>query len=141
MNDLVAILIENIWPLYTDPYSDVVFDKSGYTYIGIGMLASSLLCMLGFYYLWNPVFGRWYHWIVMLTASAVVAAGITYGILSEQLVDFSYNPEDYPNYDFYLFRMAGVTALNTFILAAIVSFIVRIGSSNNKANPFPLKFS
>ncbi|WP_017733021.1 hypothetical protein [Nafulsella turpanensis] len=137
MSEIFAPFFE--WgSLFVEPYSNDLFDGTGYTYLGLIMLLSSLMVMLVFYYLWNPIFGRWYHWGLMLAVSAVVAFGASYGVLNEELIKYLYN-QDYPDVEFFIFTISGMAAFYTLVSSFILSFIVRIGSSNNKANPFPLK--
>lgn len=137
MSEIFAPFFE--WgPLFVDPYSEDLFSGTGYTYLGLIMLSSSLIVMLIFYYLWNPIFGRWYHWGLMLVASAILAFAVSYGILNEELIMYLNDP-DYSDVEFFIFTISGITAFYTFSFSFLFSFIIRIGSSNNKANPFPLK--
>lgn len=126
--------------LFTEPYSSDLYNGSGYTLLGLTMLLTSVITMAVFYYLWNPIFGRWYHWMLTMIIAAAIAFGASYGILNEELVMYLDDPE-YPDVEFFIFKLSAMTAFYTFIFSFIFSFVIRLGSSNNKANPFPLKFT
>ena len=137
MSEIFAPFFE--WgPLFVDPYSEDLFVGGGYTYLGLIMLSSSLIVMLIFYYLWNPIFGRWYHWGMMLLMSAIIAFAASYGVLNEELIRYLNDP-DYSDVDFFIITISGMVAFYALVFSFILSFVIRIGSSNNKANPFPLK--
>lgn len=137
MSEIIAPLYE-FGSLYKDPYSTALFDGIGYTYLGIIMLATSIITMLAFYYVWNPTFGRWFHWIGMTGVAAIVAFAFSYGVLSEELVSYLDN-SNHPDAEFFIAQTSLLTAVYTFILSVIVSFPLRVKSTNNKANPFALK--
>jgi len=131
------------WFEYHIKFSVDVFDAHnyhGYTYLGLIMVLSSITVMSVFYYAWNPTYGRWYHWLIMLIVSAIIAAVIAYAYLNDVLIQFTDNTE-YPDTESFILNMVLVTFLYTFILSMISSFIIRIGSSKNKANPFALRIN
>ena len=136
MNSFFAMLYD--WFIYHDLFSIELFDLGSYFHLGLIILSVSVLIMAIFYYAWNPTYGRWYHWLLMIVVSALIAAGISYAYLTETLIAYTSNSQ-YPDTESFILNMALVTALYTFLCSAISSFIIRIGSSKNKANPFALR--
>lgn len=137
MNDFFATLYD--WLVYNDFFSIEIFREDSYFILGLIILITSIIVMAAFYYIWNPTYGRWYHWIFMVALSAVIAAGIAYSYLTDLLIQYTNNSE-YPGTESFISNMSLVTALYTFLFALLSSFIIRIGSSKNKANPFALNF-
>ncbi len=140
MNSFFAMLYD--WFEYHDEFSIFLFDShnySGYTYLGAIIILSSLIFMSLFYYAWNPTYGRWYQWIFIVIISAIIAAVIGYSYLTNTLIQFVDNSA-YPDTESFILNMSLITAFYAFIFSVLSSFIIRIGSTKNKANPFPLKF-
>ncbi len=125
--------------LYVSPYSNILYDGSGYFLLGLTFILSAIILLVLFYYGWDPVYGKWYQWFLTIIGSAILAFAIAYGITSEKLVDYLGNP-DFEDSESFVIQTAALTSLYTFILAIILSFVIRIKSSHNKANPIPLKF-
>lgn len=132
MNKLYAPLFE-FGDFYTDPFSNVLYE-GGYTYLGLSFILIPLIIMAIFYYVWNPIFGRWYHWLLMIGLAFLLTLGAAYGIVSGELVEY-YGDPDYSTVDYYTWNIIFLTAGYSILTAIIWSFIIRFRSSNNRTNP------
>lgn len=137
MNDFFATLYD--WFVFHNTFSIALFDENSYFHLGLIILLVSIVVMAVFYYIWNPTYGRWYHWLFMVAISAIIAAIAAYSYLTNTLIEYTDNSE-FPDTESFILNMSLVTALYTFLFALLSSFIIRIGSSKNKANPFALNF-
>lgn len=138
MSDLFAPLFE-LGSLYTPPYSQVLFDGLGYTLLGLSFILIPLFIMTLFYYAWNPVFGRWYHWLLMVGLASLVSGLVASGILGGELAQFYGNP-DYTDAEFYTTIISLLIGIYALVMATLWSFIIRFKSSNNNNNPMATKF-
>lgn len=138
MNSFFAMLYD--WLEYHNDFSIFLFDShnySGYTYLGAIIIFCSIVFMSLFYYAWNPTYGRWYHWLFIVILSAIVAAIVTYSYLSNTLIEYVDNSK-YPDTESFIINISLMTSFYTFIFSLLSSFVIRIWSSKNKANPFAL---
>jgi hypothetical protein len=132
MNDFIANLIEI--GVQQMPYSDELFKSDSYTLIGMTFICLPVLLLTGFYYAWNPTFGRWYHWLLTLFLSTIAVAGISYGILGSSLARYFDNP-DYKDLNRFIIKFILLTCLYAFITGVAFSFLLKLRSSNNRNNP------
>lgn len=134
MSKFFAYIYEELSGLYFDPYSNVLYDGNGYTTLGLSILISSFSIMFLFYYVWNPVLGRWYHWVLMIVLTFLINLGIGYGVVAQELVSYLDDP-NYSDTENYLWMIASLTGLYASLCSVIWSFGIRFWSSNNKTNP------
>jgi hypothetical protein len=138
MSDLFAPLFE-LGSLYTPPYSQVLFEGLGYTLLGLSFIFIPLFIMFLFYYAWNPVFGRWYHWLLMVGVASLLTGLVALGIIGEELAQF-YGDPDYTEVEFYSTIISLLIGIYALVTATIWSFIIRFKSTNNNNNPIATNF-
>ncbi len=85
-----------------------------------------------YYYLINSVnFSRWYHWLVMLIATAVLSTvcihAYTASALADEGLSFSHQ----------LTAFSGICAISNTVFFIIASFSLRWWSSNCRHTPIP----
>jgi hypothetical protein len=136
MNDFFATLYD--WFVFHNIFSIELYHENSYFILGLIILLTSIIVMAIFYRL--PItISRWYHWLLALVLSAVLAAGLAYSQLVEKLIQYTSNSQ-YPETESFILEMILYTALYTFAFSILASFIVRIGT-NNENNPFPIRFT
>lgn len=138
MSEMFAPLFE-FGDLYTAPYSQLLFSGVGYTLLGLSFILIPLVVMFLFYYAWNPVFGRWYHWLTMVAVAFLITLGTAYGVISAELVRF-YGDTEFSDVESFTWIISFLTGGYAIVLAVFWSFVIRFKSTNNSNNPLATKF-
>lgn len=117
---------------YSNEFSNEMYNESLYIIVAMVTAAVAWGCALLFYYAINSVsFSRWYHWLAMLGAAAVVSpvAGCLYcgSVFGSLGYDFSAQ----------LTSFGIVDCVVTILLFVAASFSVRWWSSNCRHTPIP----
>ncbi len=88
LNEIFATIYETWFGLYNADY-DLIFatlyDEGGYQKLGLSFVLIPLTCWLLFYYVWKYPYAQLWHWLVWLLITAVIVAGISYGIANTEI--------------------------------------------------------
>lgn len=141
MNDFIASLYDPWFDYVTyNKLINSVFDIKDFQKLGFGFLIVSILGLIVFYKLWDPVKKPRLKWFATLLSIGLIMSIITYSLLSNNVGiltlfgNYSGSPEPDPQY--FIFQMAAISFLYGVILSAILSISVKFISVANKYNPF-----
>ena len=141
MNDFIASLYDPWFDYVTyNKLINSVFDIKDFQKLGFGFLIVSILGLIVFYKLWDPVKKPRLKWFATLLSIGLIMSIITYSLLSNNVGiltlfgNYSGPPEPDPQY--FIFQMAAISFLYGVILSAILSISVKFISVANKYNPF-----
>jgi hypothetical protein len=112
-----------------------MFQNEYYSFIVLVLLVVPLLAAFTFYYLWNPLYGDWRHWLVATGGGAILSAGIIHMMLNQFLARFITAPKGFPQASTYLWQFTLWALVLAVISGIIWSYIIKWKSLRNKYEP------
>jgi len=134
MNDFGASLFQGI--IFNDVYSNFLYSNGHYGVTTFIILMTSLTATIIFYYVWNPIYGDWRHWILSLGGGALITSIIVYTLLNNYLARFLVAPQQYPDATTYRWEFTLWTYVLALLFGMAWSFIIKWKSKKNKYQPF-----
>ena len=135
LNNFVASLYDP-WFDYTlyKNLVDEVYSAYDFRNLGFCLIIVSILCLVAFYKLWDPVKKPRFKWWITLLFVGLFMFGITNGLLYNNAQLLSVNEP--PSIDFFILQMAIISFLYGVLLSGLLSILVKYISVGNKHNPF-----
>jgi len=133
MNDFGAALYQGV--TFTDVYSPYMFDQGYYSFIAAILLVLPLIASFAFYYVWNPLYGDWKHWLLAIGGGAFLSAVFAHVLLNNFLARFLTDPNNYPDASTYLWQFTLWTFVLALISGIIWSYIIKWKSLRNRYEP------
>ena len=93
MKEFFGAIYDTVFGIHSNDYYEIfqhLYDNGGYLKLGFSFILIPLLCWMIFYFLWKYPYGKLWHWLLWLTFTILVVAGVTYGIANTELFG-SYN--------------------------------------------------
>ena len=135
MKDLIAPVIENVFNLYQPEYSGTLYNGIGYTLISWIVWLTPLVLLFIFYYLWDPILGKVWQWLIIVGVSFLVIGFAVNAAVSEELAIYLVDQETYPDAGSFVFKISAYSAIVGLVVAMIWTAIIKWRSTNNKLNP------
>lgn len=142
MNDIVASLYDPWfnYNLYKN-LQDAVYNAFDFQKLGISLILVSVIGLLIFYKLWDPVKKPRFKWFITLLIIGLLMFGITYALMFNNVQILQYIGEysgevDEPNPKYFIFQLALISLFYGILLSAVLSILIKYFSVSNKKNPF-----
>ena len=88
MKEFFGAIYDTVFGIHSNDYYEIfqhLYDNGGYLKLGFSFILIPLLCWMIFYFLWKYPYGKLWHWLLWLTFTILVVAGVTYGIANTEL--------------------------------------------------------
>ncbi|GAA3777940.1 hypothetical protein GCM10022271_07730 [Corallibacter vietnamensis] len=142
MNDFIASLYDPWfnYELYKD-LQDSVFNAFDFQKLGWSLIIVSIILLLVFYKLWDPVKKPRFKWIITLLFAGIFMFAICYALLFNNIELLQYlgnytGDVGEPNPQYFILQMAVISFVYGVALAGLLSIPIKYISVGNKHNPF-----
>ena len=118
------------WFYDDNEFSNAMWNESLYFIAALATVGVAWLMALGFYYVIDSVrFSRWYHWLIMAGAAAIISPILVYILIDYVLSSGGYDLSTQ------LFNFCMRDVLIELMLFVVVSFSIRWWSVNCRHTP------
>ncbi len=142
MNDLIASFYDRWfnYELYKD-LQDSVYNAFDFQKLGWSLIIVSIILLLVFYKLWDPVKKPRFKWIITLLFVGIFMFAICYALLFNNIELLQYlgnytGDVGEPNPQYFILQMAVISFVYGVVLSGFLSIFVKYISVSNKRNPF-----
>ena len=148
MRDLIAYVIETLFGLYDEVYSDVLYYGSeaaaasglpeafsGYMISGWLIILIPIFVMLLFYKAFDLVNGKVWHWLIAFVIALFFVFLANWGIATKELETFISDPDNNTNIDSFIIEYGFFTMIIS-IIPSLIGITWKFISTNNRYNPF-----
>lgn len=135
MNDFFANWYELL--AYFNGFSNDMYDNNLYLPIGLWMILSPVIILIGYYYLLNSSrFSKRWYWLLIVVVLCAVNFGIAYHTSYNELVYLYEQQNAELPYNIEFFSFSFINALWTLIVSFVFSMIIKWGSKQCRRTPF-----
>lgn len=124
----------------TEGFSDDMYENSLYLPVGIWMILVPVFLLVVYYYVVNAAsLNKWWHWLILVVAIAVINFFIGYGTAYNGIWDvYEQQNVDQPGYSISINSLTFglINAMWGVLVSFVWSMIIKWGSRNCRRTPF-----